>query len=218
MGIISDSAGQHFSTLSPCGLRSSACQQEQKADVLKAEAKPKRAKHRADKRPKGACREVLSEPLDYCSGEHVQWQVVGSTGLGVGAAHAEAPEGLDADEGAGDAAIEVDAAREAVGAVVGGAEGFVEVTGLYDRKYGAEDLLARHRSVPLDREDGRAYEVAVVGISRVFAQDAVPLPFAHVYVARDLLELRLAYDGPDVHVGALGTADLERLGLLDDPV
>src|SRR3712207_1797273 len=116
---------------------------------------------------------MLSKSLDHRSGEHVQRQVVGAAGLGVRAAHAEAPEGLDADEGACDAAVEVDvaglelparslevvavlgvdAAREPVGAVVGDAEGFIEVAGLYDREDGAEDLLARNPGLSLYLED-----------------------------------------------------------------
>src|SRR5918994_5095844 len=168
----------------------------------------------------------------------MQRQVVGAAGLGVRTAHAEAPERLDADEGAGDAAVEVDvaglelparplevvavfgvdAAREAVGAVVGHTEGFVEVAGLYDREDGTEDLLARNPGLALDLEDGRADEVPIVGVARVFADHAISLPLAHDYVLRHLLELRLAYDGADVHVGALGAADLERLCLLDDLV
>src|SRR5215217_4221571 len=102
--------------------------------------------------------ELLSKPLYHCSGEHVQRQVVGAAGLGVCAAHAEAPEGLDADEGACDAAIEVDVAslefsacglevvavrraapdRGRVGAFAGEREGFVEGAGLYDGEDGAE--------------------------------------------------------------------------------
>ena len=50
----------------------------------------------------------ILEPLDDRPGEHVQWQVVGATGLGVGAAHAKATEGLNAYQGAGYAAVEVD--------------------------------------------------------------------------------------------------------------
>src|SRR5215207_11019069 len=138
----------------------------------------------------------------------MQRQVVGAAGLGVCAAHAEAPKGLDADEGA----------REAVGAVVGDAEGFVEVSGLYDGEDGAEDLLARNPGLTLYLEDGRADEVAALRVARVFAKDAFALLLAHVHVTRHLLELRLAYDGSDVHVGALGAADLERLRLLDDLV
>src|SRR5215203_2744774 len=165
---------------------------------------------------------MLSKSLDHCSGEHVQRQVVGAASLGVCAAHAEAPEGLDADEGAGDAAVEVDvaslelppralevvavlgvdAARKAVGAVVGDAKGFVEVASPYDGEDGTEDLLARNPGIAPDLEDGRADEVAFVRVSRVLAEDAFALLLAHVYVACDLLELRLAYDGTDVHVGA----------------
>ena len=37
-------------------------------------------------------------------------QIVGAAGLGVRATHAEAAEGLDADEGTRDAAVEVDVA------------------------------------------------------------------------------------------------------------
>src|ERR687897_3371910 len=181
---------------------------------------------------------MLSKPLYHCSGEHVERQVVGAAGLGVGAAHTEAPEGLDADEGAGDAAVEVDvaglelparplevvavfgvdAAREAVGAVVGHTEGFVEVAGLYDREDGTEDLLARNPGLAPDLEDGRADEVPALRVSWVFAKDAFALLLAHVQVTRHLLELRLAYDGSDVHVGALRATDLERLGLLHDLV
>src|SRR5215216_6920973 len=147
--------------------------------------------------------ELPSKPLYHCSGEHVQRQVVGAAGLGVCAAHAEGPEGLDADEGACDAAIEVDvaslefsacalevvavlgvdAAREAVGAFVGDAEGFVEVAGLYDGEDGAEDLLACNPGLTLDLEDGRADEVAVVGVSRVFAKHSLTLLLTNVYVA-----------------------------------
>src|SRR5688572_13045007 len=157
----------------------------------------------------------------------MQRQVVGAAGLGVGAAHAEASEGLDADEGAGDAAVEVDvaglelparplevvavlridAAREAVGAVVGDAEGFVEVAGPYDREDGAKDLLAGDPGLALDLEDGRADEVAVLRVFRVFAEHAIALLLAHIHVTRHLLELRLAYDGSDVHVSALRAAD-----------
>src|SRR3712207_7942960 len=110
------------------------------------------------RRRSGPSSHPASEPLYHCSGEHVQWQVVRTAGLGVGAAHAESPEGLDADEGASDAAIEVDvaslelpacapevvavfgvdAACEAVGTVVGDAEGIVEVAGLYNGEDGAE--------------------------------------------------------------------------------
>ena len=54
----------------------------------------------------------------------------------------------------------------------------------------------------LDLEDGRADEVAVVGVAGVLAEDAVPLLLARVHVARYLLELGLAYDRTDVHVGA----------------
>src|SRR5215210_7306666 len=171
---------------------------------------------------------MLSKSLYHCSGEHVQWQVVWTAGLGVGAAHSEAPEGLDADEGACDAAVEVDvaslelparplevvavlgvdAAREAVGAVVGDAEGFVEVVGLYDGEDGAEDLLARNPGLSLYLEDGRADEVAALRVSGIFAEHAIAFLLSHVHVTRHLLELRLAYDGSDVHVGALGAADL----------
>src|ERR687898_3177649 len=181
---------------------------------------------------------MLSEPLDHRPGEHMQRQVVGAAGLGVCAAHAEAPKGLDADEGACDAAVEVDvaslelparqlevvavlgvyAAREAVGAVVGDAEGLVEVPGLYDGEDGAEDLLARNPGLTLYLEDGRADEVAALRVARIFAKDAFALLLALVHVTRHLLELRLAYDGSDVHVGALRTTDLERLGLLHDLV
>src|SRR5215211_5663004 len=178
----------------------------------------------------------LSEPFDHRPGEHVKRQVVGAAGLGVGAAHAEAAEGLDAYEGAGDAAVEVDVARlelptralevvavlgvdaacEAVGAVVGDAEGFVEVAGLYDGEDGAEDLLARNPGLAPDLEDGRADEVAALRVSWVFAKDAFALLLADVYVAGDLLELRLTYDGSDVHVSALRATNLEILRLLDD--
>src|SRR5215210_3039932 len=171
---------------------------------------------------------MLSKSLYHCSGEHVQRQVVGAAGLGVCAAHAEAPEGLDADEGACDAAVEVDvaslelpacalevvavlgvdAAREAVGAVVGDAEGFVEVAGLYDGEDGAEDLLARNPGSALDLEDGRADEVAALRVSGVFAEHAIALLLAHTHVTRHLLELRLANDGSDVHIGAFRAADL----------
>src|ERR687893_3181171 len=171
---------------------------------------------------------MLSESLDHRPGEHVQRQVVGAAGLGVCAAHAEAPKGLDADEGAGDAAVEVDvaslelparqlevgavlgvhAAREAVGAVVGDAEGFVEVPGLYAGEDGAEDLLARNPGLSLYLEDGRADEVAALRVSGIFAEHAIAFLLAHVHVTRHLLELRLAYNGSDVHVGALGAADL----------
>src|SRR5215216_916998 len=179
---------------------------------------------------------MLSEPFYHCSGEHMQRQVVGAAGFGVRAAHAESPEGLDADEGACDAAVEVDVAglelpacalevvavlgvdpaREAVGAVVGNAEGLVEVAGLYDGEDGAEDLLARNPGLSLYLEDGRADEVAVVGISRVFAEHAIAFLLSHVHVTRHLLELRLAYDGSKVHVGALRATDFESFGLLDD--
>src|SRR5215207_721842 len=179
---------------------------------------------------------MLSEPFYHCSGDHMQRQVVGAAGFGVRAAHAESPEGLDADEGACDAAVEVDVAglelpacalevvavlgvdpaREAVGAVVGNAEGLVEVAGLYDGEDGAEDLLARNPGLSLYLEDGRADEVAVVGISRVFAEHAIAFLLSHVHVTRHLLELRLAYDGSKVHVGALRATDFESFGLLDD--
>src|SRR3954452_9913820 len=159
----------------------------------------------------------------------MEGQVVGAAGFGIGAAHAVAAEGLDAYQGSRYAAVEVDvagfefrarafevgavfgvdAASQAVGAVVGEAEGFVEVAGLYHGEDGAEDLLPRHRGVAVDLEDGRADEVAVLGVAGIVAEHAIPLPLARVYVARDLLELRLAYDRADVHVGALGDAELE---------
>src|SRR5215212_540990 len=168
----------------------------------------------------------------------MQRQVVWAAGFGVGAAHAEAAEGLDAYEGSCDAAVEVDVARfelptgafqvvavlgvdaagEAVGAVVGDVEGFVEVAGLYHREDGAEDLLARHSGVPVDLEDGRADEVAIVGVAGVLAENAISLLLARVHVTRYLLELRLAYDRTEVHVGALGAAELERFRVLHDLV
>src|ERR687896_505613 len=168
----------------------------------------------------------------------MQRQVVGSAGLGVSAAHAEAPKGLDADEGAGNAAVEVDVAClelptrslevvavpgvdatcKAVGAVVGDAEGFVEVAGPYDGEDGAEDLLARNPGLALYLEDGRADEVAALRVSGIFAEHAIAFLLAHVHVTRHLLELRLAYDGSEVHVGALRTTDFEGLGLLHDLV
>src|ERR671910_586924 len=147
---------------------------------------------------------MLSEPFYHCSGEHMQRQVVGAAGFGVRAAHAESPEGLDADEGACDAAVEVDvaglelparplevvavfgvdAARKAVRAVVGDAEGFVEVGSLYDRENGTEDLLARNPGLPLYLEDCRADEVAARRVPWVFAEHAIALLIAHVYVIR----------------------------------
>src|SRR5215213_2298183 len=168
----------------------------------------------------------------------MQRQVVWAAGFGVGAAHAEAAEGLDAYEGSCDAAVEVDVARfelptgafqmvavfgvdaagEAVGTVVGDVEGFVEVAGLYHGEDGAEDLLARHRGVPVDLEDGRADEVAVVGVAWVLTEDALAFLLARIHVNRHLFELGLAYHGSYVHLGALGTPDLEGFRFLHDLV
>jgi hypothetical protein len=39
-----------------------------------------------------------SEPLDHGLGEHVEWQVGGTAGVRVGAAHAEAAEELNPDQ------------------------------------------------------------------------------------------------------------------------
>src|SRR4028119_2537001 len=55
-------------------------------------------------------RRTAPEPLDDRPGEHVQGQVVRASGLGARAAQAEAAEGLDAGQGAGYAAVEVDVA------------------------------------------------------------------------------------------------------------
>src|SRR5215218_1663383 len=178
------------------------------------------------------------ESLNDCPGEHVQRQVVWAAGFGVGAAHTKTPEGLDAYQGAGDLAVEVDvagpqlvagelevvavfgvdAAGEAVGVVVGDAEGISEVAGLYDRENGAEDLLLRHPRLGVYLEEGGRHEVALCGVARVLAEEALALLLAHLYVAGDLLELRLANDGahPDVHAAFGGHADLEGLSLLDD--
>src|SRR5690606_10782635 len=90
-------------------------------------------------------------------------QVVRATGLGVGAAHVEAAEGLYADEGAGALAVEIEvAAVEVLGGaldalavlreerageaelgVVGDLHGVVVVLRLDEGEDGAEDLLLR---------------------------------------------------------------------------
>src|SRR5271156_4750468 len=90
-------------------------------------------------------------------------QVVRAAGLGVGAAHVEAAEGVGSYHGAGALAVEVEVAGlelvagaiellagggvegagEAVLGVVGDLESFVEAGGLDDREHGAEDLLLR---------------------------------------------------------------------------
>ena len=138
------------------------------------------------------------EPLDDGLGEHVERQVVGAAALRVRAAHAEAAEGLYANQGAGDLAVEVDvagvelvsgqlqvipvlrvdAAGQAVGVVVGDAQRFFEVAGLYDGEDGAENLLLRDPRIRLDLEERRRHEVTVVGIAGFPAQDAVPLLLA----------------------------------------
>src|ERR671933_1975035 len=116
------------------------------------------------------------------------------------------------------AVARVDAAREAVGVVVGDVEGILEVAGPYDGEDGAEDLLLRHPGPRVDLEEGRGDEVALGRISRVLAQKPLSLFLARIYVARDLLELRLAYDGAHRDVHVLGGTDLESLRLLDDLV
>jgi len=89
-------------------------------------------------------------------------EVVGAASLGAHAGEAEAAEGLAADEGAGDATVEVEvadaelcagagevggaageeAAGELVGGIVGELEGVVEVFGAEDGEDGAEDFIA----------------------------------------------------------------------------
>src|SRR3712207_7854671 len=52
--------------------------------------------------------------------------------------------------------------------------------------------------------------------SRVLSQEPLALVLAHAYVARDLLELGLAYDGSHHDVHAFGGPNLERIRFLDD--
>src|SRR5207253_9617005 len=59
---------------------------------------------------------VRLEPLDHDLGLHEELQIVRSTCLRIGAAHVEAAEGLGADHGAGDLAIEVQVADLEFGA------------------------------------------------------------------------------------------------------
>src|SRR5918912_2422312 len=116
------------------------------------------------------------------------------------------------------AVARVDAPSKAVGVVVGDVEGVLEVASPYDGEDGAEDLLLCHPSLRVHLEDGGRDEVALLWVARVFAQDPLALPLADIDIARDLLELRLAYDGthPDNH--ALRDTDLDGFCLLDDPL
>src|SRR5919206_1675651 len=111
------------------------------------------------------------------------------------------------------AVARVDAPREAVGVVVGDVEGVLEVAGPYDGEDGAEDLLPRHPRLRVDLEEGRGDEVALGRISGVLAEKPLSFFLARLYVARDLLELRLAYDGAHADVHVLGGADPESLRL-----
>src|SRR5215208_106817 len=169
------------------------------------------------------------EPFDYSARKHVQRQIVRSAGLGVCAAHAEAPEGLDADEGACDAAIEVDvaslefsacalevvavlgvdAAGEAIGGVVGYLEGLVEVAGLQDGEDGAEDLFPRYPRLRVHLAvDCRLHEVSLTAVAGVLLQNPLGLLVADLDVVRHLLELGLVLDRSHKDLGVIGDADV----------
>src|SRR5262249_15188534 len=102
-------------------------------------------------------------------------EVVGAARLRANARHSKAAEGLAGDEGAGDAAVDVevadaelalgplevrglareDAARELVRAVVGDGQGVLEGLGVQDGDDGPEDLFLGDGVVGLDvGEDG----------------------------------------------------------------
>src|SRR5690606_6620299 len=115
----------------------------------------------ASQRAVPRCRSPL-EPLCHRLHLHEAAQVVGAPCFGVGARHIEAPERLDAHEGAGDLAVEVEvayrelasgalearavathhAACEAVEGAVGQRQCVVEVLGPHDAYHRSEDLLA----------------------------------------------------------------------------
>src|SRR5690606_23420395 len=142
-------------------------------------------------------------------------------------------EGLAADEGAGDAAVEIevadaevaagavkmrrrariDAAREAIGAKQGEADGVVEVGGVDDREDGAEDLLAEEAMPGADAvEDMRRDQPTGGGR----AEQKPALGLADLDVLRDLRGRVVVDDRRDVDAGIGGGAGAEVAGGFDE--
>src|SRR5208283_2227340 len=132
-------------------------------------------------------------------------QVIGAAGLGIGAGHVEAAEGMAADQGAGAFAVEVqvadeeallggvdpgrvagvDGAGEAVLGIVGELQRVVEITGAGHGQDGSEDLLLEEARFRVDvGDEGGLNEIAVAGSGSAAGEQA-PLVLPDLDVVED---------------------------------